>query len=112
LVDPTGLFAQTLPWVEPVIAYCWVNPLICAAVVGTGVIVGEIGDVISDAICKNADDGCKPCKTISGRIVAKGTVAYRPLDVIPDDEKQHGIYGSHHNIFIAKQNPNNCQCFW
>lgn len=41
-VDPTGLFAQTLPWVEPVIAYCWVNPLICAAVVGGGVIISEI----------------------------------------------------------------------
>lgn len=37
---------------------------------------------------------------------------YRPLDVLPDDTIQHGVAGSHHNIFIAQQNPNNCQCFW
>lgn len=39
-------------------------------------------------------------------------MGYRPLDVIPDDVKQHGRYGSHHNIFTAQQNPNNCKCFW
>jgi len=55
---------------------------------------------------------CPPCKTVSGRIVPVGTPGYRPLDIIPDNEIQHGVAGSHHNIFIAKQNPNNCQCFW
>jgi RHS repeat-associated protein len=55
---------------------------------------------------------CPPCKTVSGRIVPVGTIGYRPLDVIPDTEIQHGVAGSHHNMFIANQNPNNCQCFW
>ena len=55
---------------------------------------------------------CRPCRTASGKEVPVGTVAYRPLDVLPDDVVQHGVAGSHHNIFIAKQNPNNCQCFW
>jgi len=59
--------------------------------------------------CEN--DGCPPCKTISGRIVAIGTIGYRPLDIIPDNVKQHGVYGSHHNIFVANQNPKNCMCF-
>jgi hypothetical protein len=64
----------------------------------------------SDEQCK--DKSCPPCKTVSGRVVPVDTVGYRPLDVIPDTEVQHGVAGSHHNIFIAKQNPNNCQCFW
>jgi hypothetical protein len=59
------------------------------------------------------DKPCPPCKTISGRIVQVGTVGYRPLDVIPDDVMEHGVYGSHHNIFVAKQYPNpKCDCFW
>ena len=71
---------------------------------------GEDVESCDSVSCK--DDGCPPCKTVSGRIVPVGTLAYRPLDVIPDDEKQHGVFGSHHNIFTAQQNPNNCQCFW
>ncbi|MBT0962731.1 RHS repeat-associated core domain-containing protein [Denitromonas iodatirespirans] len=66
---------------------------------------------IRDRFCP-PDGQCPPCRTVSGRIVPVGTIAYRPLDVIPDDVMQHGVYGSHHNIFVAKQNPNNCQCFW
>ncbi|SDD76281.1 type VI secretion system secreted protein VgrG [Paraburkholderia lycopersici] len=62
--------------------------------------------------CPSNKKACPPCKTVTGRIVARGTVGYRPLDVIPDNEMQHGVYGSHHNIFVANQNPNNCQCFW
>lgn len=59
------------------------------------------------------DNKCRPCKTITGRIVPVGTVGYRPLDVIPDTEMQHGVYGSHHNIFIANQYPYpKCDCFW
>ncbi|HGQ7344571.1 TPA: hypothetical protein ACL1TL_006731, partial [Pseudomonas aeruginosa] len=41
-----------------------------------------------------------------------GTLGYRPLGIIPDDEMQHGVYGSHYNMFVANQNPNNCRCFW
>ncbi|MGR8953449.1 MAG: RHS repeat-associated core domain-containing protein [Gammaproteobacteria bacterium] len=78
-----------------------------------GAVIGAvIGDVVSDALEQCKDNKCPPCKTITGRIVPVGTVAYRPLDVIPDNVKQHGVYGSHHNIFVAKQNPINCQCFW
>ena len=34
-------------------------------------------------------------------------------DVIPDNEKQHGVYGSHHNLFRANQYPYpKCDCFW
>jgi RHS repeat-associated protein len=60
---------------------------------------------------KNCPRNCPPCRTASG-IVPVGTLGYRPLDVIPDDQMQHGVYGSHHNMFVANQNPNNCQCFW
>ncbi|UEP36352.1 hypothetical protein LL998_01395 [Burkholderia ambifaria] len=56
---------------------------------------------------------CNPCKTVSGKIIAVGTFGYRPLDVIPDNEMQHGVYGSHHNIFQANQSPYpKCICFW
>jgi hypothetical protein len=55
---------------------------------------------------------CPPCRTVTGRVVPVGTVGYRPLDVIPDNVVRHGVAGSHHNIFIANQNPNNCRCFW
>jgi hypothetical protein len=53
---------------------------------------------------------CGPCKTVTGKIVPLGTVAFRPLD--NPARPQHGISGAHHNIFEANQNPNNCQCFW
>lgn len=55
---------------------------------------------------------CPPCKTTSGRVVPTGTIGYRPLDVMAESEVRHGRAGSHHNIFISGQNPNNCQCFW
>ena len=67
------------------------------------------GDTLPKEDC---DKGCPPCQTLSGKVVPVGTVGYRPLDIIPNNEMQHGIYGSHHNIFVANQNPNNCQCFW
>lgn len=79
-----------------------------------------IGDVAAVLILGGAliydmctDKACPPCKTVSGKIVPVGTIGYRPLDVIPDTEKQHGVYGSHHNIFVAKQMPSpKCDCFW
>ena len=56
---------------------------------------------------------CPPCVTTSGRVIQPKTLGYRPLDVIPDDVKQHGVYGSHHNIFEANQMPfPKCDCFW
>lgn len=59
------------------------------------------------------DGSCPPCRTISGRMIPPGTIGYRPLDVIPDTVMQHGVYGSHHNIFVANQYPSpKCDCFW
>ena len=63
--------------------------------------------------CSKTETGCPPCTTISGRIVPPKTIGYRPLDVIPDDKMEHGVYGSHHNIFESNQAPYpNCRCFW
>ena len=74
---------------------------VSAAILSTATLSGD-----------TTEKDCPPCKTISGKIVPVGTKAYRPLDIIPDDEMQHGVYGSHHNIFVAHQNPKNCKCFW
>jgi hypothetical protein len=53
-----------------------------------------------------------PRKTISGKIVPVGTLAYRPLDIPPPGQTQHGVAGPHYNMYRANQNPNNGQCFW
>jgi hypothetical protein len=34
------------------------------------------------------------------------------LPTCPPSRPQHGIEGPHLNLYIANQNPNNCQCFW
>ena len=79
-----------------------------AAGVGGAAVGLGLGSII-DAIIKfcTPDDPCPPCKTISGKTVKVGTIAYRPLDIIPENEMQHGVYGSHHNIFVAGQTPRN-----
>ncbi len=53
----------------------------------------------------------KPCKLVDGTTVPIGTIAYR-FDVLPDNVVQHGIAGSHLNLYKANQNPKNGQCFW
>jgi RHS repeat-associated protein len=53
---------------------------------------------------------CPQCRTVSGKVVPVGTIGYRPLET--PSKPQHGIVGPHHNIYVAQQNPNNCQCFW
>jgi len=52
----------------------------------------------------------RACRTITGKIVPVGSIAYRPLDTpgVP----QHGMTGSHYNLYRANQNPNNGRCFW
>lgn len=96
----------------------------CTNPITAGVILMMIpGNFGQDASCSDdpfkerdqcrPDNTCPPCKTTAGRIVPVGTVGYRPLDVIPDTEMQHGVYGSHHNMFIANQYPYpKCDCFW
>jgi type VI secretion system secreted protein VgrG len=70
-------------------------------------------DSAVEAVKQACEGKCRPCKTVSGRIVPVGTIGYRPLEVIPPTEKQHGVYGSHHNIFKANQYPYpKCDCFW
>ena len=53
---------------------------------------------------------CKPCRTVTGKIVPVGTIGYRPLDT--PDRPQHGVTGPHHNIYRANQHPITCRCFW
>jgi hypothetical protein len=58
---------------------------------------------------------CPPCKTVSGKVVPIGTIAYRPLDT--PSNPQHGIVGPHYNIYSANQIPAGaakgaCNCFW
>ena len=113
-IDPLGLFAQ--------IGYS--AYVIWGMLFGTAAYVGVLGTIeamessessnttISDVTKKCDKKQCPPCKTVSGKIVPLKTLAYRPLDIIPDDKMEHGVYGSHHNIFEANQNPKNCQCFW
>lgn len=98
---------------------------------GPGLVSGTVDPVTRQPWASVVDDGdgrgresrsreasclpnkpCPPCRTVSGRLIPVGTVGYRPLDIIPDHVIQHGVAGSHHNIFVANQNPNNCRCFW
>jgi hypothetical protein len=64
--------------------------------------------------CK--DQPCPPCKTVSGKVVPLGTVAYRPMETPPPGETEHGIAGPHYNLYKANQAPRNspqpCKCFW
>ncbi|BBS36306.1 hypothetical protein WP5S18E01_11530 [Enterobacter cloacae] len=107
--DPLGLFVMLLPIIGEV-AINWL-------VVGSGVAGGAVLATPSDAPQSKAKTEsltkcdtaklCPPCKTISGRIIPVKTLSYRPLDEIPDDKMEHGVYGSHHNIFEANQAPSN-----
>jgi RHS repeat-associated protein len=77
-------------------------------------VMGQLDRVINDTLTNVCEsNNCPPCRTVSGRIIPVGIIGYRPLDVIPDTVMQHGVYGSHHNIFIANQYPHpKCDCFW
>ncbi|KRW62034.1 hypothetical protein AO726_01015 [Pseudomonas sp. TTU2014-080ASC] len=90
----------------------WTMGGLLGGAVLTASISGSTPQTSTETETKNCPKTCPPCRTVSGRIIPVGTLGYRPLDVIPDDQMQHGVYGSHHNMFIAHQNPNNCQCFW
>ena len=108
-VDPSGLDA-TMGWGVRFgaagAAAASDGPFPIGDLIGAGIIAKGIYDICTT---KN----CPDCKTVSGKIVPVGTVGYRPLDVIPDNQMQHGVYGSHHNIFVAKQWPfPKCDCFW
>lgn len=78
----------------------------------------DAGDGVGDATKPDTcppDKPCPPCRTVSGMIIPVGTIGYR-LDILPDNVLQHGIYGSHYNLYKANQAPRNsarpCKCFW
>ena len=110
-VDPFGLqVAVPAPVIAPPVAGP-LNPSYPSDG-GLGNLMRNIGDAITEVAYRCANQ-CPPCKTVSGKTVPLGTIGYRPLDVIPDNVKQHGVYGSHHNLFKANQIPYpNCDCFW
>ena len=79
-----------------------------------GVLGGLYGSIACPADTCDVDDTsrrktCPPCKLIDGTAVPVGQIAYR-YDT--PSKPQHGITGPHLNLYIANQNPNNCQCFW
>jgi len=106
-VDPRGLEA-TMDWGTRLgtagAAAASDGPIPIGDIIGLGIIAKGIYDV-----CTAKD--CPPCKTVSGRIVPVGTIAYRPMDT--PKKPQHGIDGPHYNISKANQIPSpNCDCFW
>lgn len=128
--DPTGLFAPPAPPIMPPPApptglWPMLAPM-CRAVVANPIVAGIIGVALpsSTSGCDQPypppgnncqDDGhCPPCVTVTGTVVPVGTIGYRPLDT--PSKPQHGITGSHYNIYKANQAPKNspqpCKCFW
>jgi RHS repeat-associated protein len=78
----------------------------------------DAGDGVGDATKPDTcppDKPCPPCRSVSGTIIPVGTIGYR-LDILPENVVQHGIYGSHYNLYKANQAPRNsarpCKCFW
>ncbi|HPX89789.1 MAG TPA: hypothetical protein PL133_11010, partial [Methylophilaceae bacterium] len=105
--DPLGLEA-TMSWPARLgaagTAAASDGPIPIGDIIGAGIIAKGIYDM-----CTAKD--CPPCKTVSGRIVPVGTIAYRPLDT--PTKPEHGIVGPHYNIYKANQIPSpNCNCFW
>ncbi len=92
----------------------WPDPVTILATWTTQTIEKGI-QAAKDAVC-GSNEPCPPCKTVTGRIVAPGTIAFRPLDTPPPGKVQHGIEGPHYNIAKANQAPRSsskpCWCFW
>ena len=112
-VDLLGLFAPALalPWLLEGLAY--VGTAMAGILIGVRIVEMTEEEDKADADVTSKCKKCPPCITTSGRIVPPKTLGYRPLDVIPDDKMEHGVYGSHHNIFESNQAPYpNCKCFW
>ncbi|MHB0992508.1 MAG: hypothetical protein ACYC0M_14700, partial [Burkholderiales bacterium] len=65
---------------------------------------------LRDRMCGNGD--CPPCKTVSGKIVALGTIGYR-FDPVPPGRPHKPYPGDHFNLYKAHQYPApKCDCFW
>jgi RHS repeat-associated protein len=83
---------------------------------GAGADVGDgTGDLTKPDKCPQ-DKPCPPCVTVSGQVIPVGTIGHRSMDILPSDTIQHGIAGSHYNLYRANQAPRNsprpCKCFW
>lgn len=82
--------------------------------VAGAVVGGVVG--LAVGIYEACKEPCPPCRTVSGRIVPVGTIAYRPMETPPPGETDHGIAGPHYNLYKANQAPRNspqpCKCFW
>jgi hypothetical protein len=125
-VDLMGLCAEDVCIGEGIgfgIAACLENPACANALrAGAAAIGAAIGSAVGDKAkvgdktkeCKDDKDDCPPCRTVSGKIVPVGTIAYRPLDT--PEVIQHGIEGPHYNLYRANQAPKSspkpCKCFW
>jgi RHS repeat-associated protein len=103
--DPDGL---AVPLVIP-----WVVPPIVEGLAWAGSAIGTAWGI--SRLCQE-EEACPPCKTVSGKIVPVGTIAYRPLDTPKPGRIEHGIDGPHYNIYKANQAPRDspqpCKCFW
>lgn len=113
--DSDGLQAQAagcaigLPFGGPIGCGIGIGLTTAATVIGVGVMM--TGDTTKDRECP-PNNPCPPCRTISGKVVPTGTIAYRPLDTPTDGKPHHGIIGPHYNIYKANQSPKDCRCFW
>ena len=105
--DPSGLFADIiLRLIRDNIA----RQIGDAATKATNSVLDDIFPPKTQCPVPGGDDDDKPCRTISGKLVPAGTIAYRPLDT--PSRPQHGIVGPHYNLYRANRNPNNGRCFW
>ncbi|HEX2253727.1 MAG TPA: RHS repeat-associated core domain-containing protein, partial [Thermoanaerobaculia bacterium] len=84
-----------------------------AGAAGGGALGGTLGGLGGLIFCKDQCEDepkpCPPCKLTDGTVVPIGQIAYR-YDA--PARPQHGIEGPHYNLYVANQNPKNCQCFW
>jgi RHS repeat-associated protein len=115
---PTGPVLAPDPPEPAPLAFCVRFPIMCA--LGGILLLPEPMDVGGDfgpgnyhdntlnhhsnlAIKKCANNGCKPC------IPPVGTIAYNLHTVGP---AHRGVPTPHWHLYVMKQNPINCQCFW
>ena len=111
-IDPLGLWAFAIPAILE-----GINWLFWGSAAAGGAVLDTSGD--SDKTKENGDELTKcrnektspPCKTVSGKMVPRGTIGYRH-DLVPPGKPHYPYTGDHYNLYKANQNPNNCKCFW
>jgi len=110
-IDPTGTTGIAIPASPGLTLPDW---LVLPGIRALGIVGAALS--LSGDTSQKCDTPCPPCKTVSGRAVPVGTIAYRPLDTPPPGTTQHGIAGPHFNLYKAnqapRQSPQPCKCFW